>query len=135
MPVIAASEADAEGDAEEARTSTVAATAGASRVIKGVQVAEETKGSIVELLPMPEERVKGDHAEGVLQQCKQFECKLRVTSMDHTLPVAKEVVARALGEDSDMQEVSGASAMVAVVDLDTMEGVQMTADKTVPRQG
>jgi len=82
-PVIAASEADVEGDAEEAGTSMAAATAGASTSTTGVQAAEGTEGSIVEPSPMPEERAEGDHAEGVSQQHKQFEWELRVTGTDH----------------------------------------------------
>jgi len=135
MPVVAASEADAEGDAEEAGMSMVAATAGVSMAIEGVQAVEETKGSIVELSLMPEERAEEDHVEGVLRQCKQFKQELMVTSTDHASLAAEEAVARALGEDSDVQEVSRASATAAAVDLDTMEGVRMTADKMVLRQG
>jgi len=135
MPVIAASEADAEGDAKEAGTSMVAATAGASTVMAGVQAVEETEGSVVKPSPMPEERAEGDHVEGVSQQHKQLKQELRVTSMDHVLLAAKEAVARALGEDLDVQEVSRASATATAADPDAMDGVWMTAEEMVPRQG
>jgi len=134
-PVIGASEVDAEGDAKEAGASMAVATAGALTSMAGVEAAEETDGSVVEPSPMPEERAEGDHAEGVSRQREQFERELRVTSLDHASPAAEEAVARALGEDSDVQEVSGASATAAVVDPDAMEGVRMIAGETVPRQG
>jgi len=151
MPVIGASEVDAEGDAKEAGTSTAVTTVGALMLTAGVQAAEETNGSAIKPLPileeraegdhtegvspMLEERAEGDHAEGVLWQGKQFKRELRVTSLDLVLPVAEEAVARALGEDSDVQEVLRASTMVVAVDLDAMEGVRMTVNKTVLRQG
>ena len=50
MPAIAASEADAEGDAKEAGTSMAVATVGASTSMAGVQAAKETNGSIIKLL-------------------------------------------------------------------------------------
>ena len=84
---------------------------------------------------MLEERAEGDHAEGVSRQREQFERELRVTSLDHASPAAEEAVARVLGEDSDVQEVSGASATAVVVDPDAMEGVRMIAGEMVPRQG
>ena len=134
-PVIAASEADMEGDAKEAGTSMVVAVAEVPMAMEGIQVMEGTEGSIVKLSPMPEERAKGDHTEGVSWQHKQFEQELRVTSMDHALPAAEEAVVRALGEDSDVQEVLGASATATAAEPDAMEGVQRTTEETVPRQG
>jgi len=133
-PVIAASEADAEGDAEEAGASMVVATAGALMLMARAQ-AEETEGSVIDPSPMPEERAEGDHVEGLSWQHKQFEWELRVTSVDHASPVAEEVVARALGEDSDVQEVSRVSATAVAADPDAMEGVWMTANEMVLRQG
>jgi len=134
-PAIEASEADADGDAEEAVTNMAVATAEVPSAMEGVQVTEGTKGSVIELSPILEERVKGDHAEGVSRQCEQFERKLRETTLDHTSLAAEEAVARVLGEDSDVQEVSGASAMATAAEPVAMEGVQRTEEETVPRQG
>jgi len=50
--------------------------------------------------------------------------------MDYMLPAAKEAVARALGEDSDMQEVPESSAVVSGT-----AGASTTEPETVPRQG
>jgi len=97
MPVIVASEADMEGDAKEAGASMAVATVEVPMAMEGVQVMEETEDSVIEPSLIAEERAKGDHAEGVLQQHEQFEWELRVTSMDYRSPVAKEAVARALG--------------------------------------
>jgi len=136
--------ADMDRDPEEAgmakamvlmSAAVVVQTAEALEAMEGVQATEEAKGSIVKLSLVPEERAEEDHAEGVLRQCEQFEWELRVMSTDYTSPVAEEAVARALGEDLDMQEVSGVSAMVTVAELVAMEGVQRTAEETVPRQG
>jgi len=91
-----------------------------------VQAMEEAEGSIIEPSPVPEERAEGDHAEGVLRQQEQQECKLREVTADYATPAAKEAVARALGEGSDMEEVPGASAMA---------GESATEPETVPRQG
>jgi len=90
-PAIEASEADTDGDAEEAVTNTAVATAEVPSAMEGVQATEGTKGSVVEPSPIPEERVEGDHAEGVLRQCEQFERKLREATPDHTSPAAKDV--------------------------------------------
>ena len=101
----------------------------------GVQAAEGTEGSVIEPSPMPEERTEGDHAEGVSRQREQLERELRVTSTDHASPAAEEAVARVLGEDLDVQEVSRASATAVAADPDAMEGVRMMVNETVPRQG
>jgi len=122
MPAIEASEADADGDAEEAVTNTAVATAEVPSAMEGVQATEGTEGSVVEPSPIPEERVEGDHAEGVSWQREQFERELREATPDHTSPAAEEAVARVLGEDSDVQPVA-------------MEGVRRTEEETVPRQG
>jgi len=117
-------EADADGDLEEAGTaeataSTSAAvaahTAGTPEVMEEVQATEEAEGSIVEPSPVPEERAEGDHAEGVsrqLEQLEQLERELMEVTADYASPAAEEVVARALGESSDVQEVSEASVTV-----------------------
>jgi len=134
-PTIEASEADTDGDAEEAVTNTAVATAEVPSAMEGVQVTEGTEGSVVEPSPIPEERVEGDHAEGVSRQHKQFERELREATPDHASPAAEEPVARALGEDLDVQEVSGASAMATAAEPVAMEGVQRTEEEMVPRQG
>jgi len=135
MPAIEASEADVDRDAEEAVTNMAVATVEVPSAMEGVQATEGTKGSVIELSLIPEERVEGDHMEGVLRQHEQFERELREATPDHASLAAKEAVARALGEDSDMQEVSGASAMATVAEPVAMEGVRRTEEETVPRQG
>ena len=50
--------------------------------------------------------------------------------MDYVSLAAEEAVARALGEDSDMQEVPESSTAVSA-----MAGVSATELETVPRQG
>jgi len=103
--------------------------------MEGVQATEGTEGSVVEPSPIPEERVEGDHAEGVSRQREQFERKLREATPDHASPAAEEAVARALGEDSDVQEVSGVSTTATAAEPVAMEGVRRTEEETVPRQG
>jgi len=134
-PAIEASEADADGDAEEAMTNMAVATAEVPSAMEGVQAMEGTEGSIVKPSPIPEERVEGDHAEGVSRQREQFEHELREATLDHASPAAKEAVARVLGEDSDVQEVLGASAMATMAEPVAMEGVWRTEEEMVPRQG
>jgi len=135
LPAEESCKADMDRDLEEAgmakaMVSTSAAvvvqTAEALEAMEEVQATEEAKGSIVELLPVLEERAKGDHAEGMLQQQEQLECELREVTADYATPAAKEAVARALGESSDVQEVPGASATV---------GASAMEPETVPRQG
>jgi len=144
MPVIEAGEADADGDIEEAGTAeamgstseaVAVPTAEAPEAMEGVQATHEAEGSIVEPTPVPEEKAEEDHAEGVLRQREQFERELREATTDYASPAAKEAVARALGEDSDMQEESGASATATAAEPVTMEGVRRTEEETVPRQG
>jgi len=143
-PIIEAGEADTDGDAEEARTADATGsmskavavlTAEAPEAMAGVQATYKAEGSIIELTPVPEEKAKEDHAEGVLQQCKQLEREVREATMDYASPAAEEAVARALGEDSDMQEVSGVSTTVTVAEPVAMEGVRRTEEEMVPRQG
>jgi len=134
-PAIEASEADADRDAKEAMMNTAVATVEVPSAMEGVQATEGTEGSIIELSLIPEERVEGDHMEGVSQQHKQFERELREATPDHASLAAKEAVARVLGEDSDMQEVSGASAMATAAEPVAMEGVWRTEEETVLRQG
>ena len=86
---------------------------------------EEDEGSIVKLSPVPEVRTMGDHAEGMSRQLEQLKHEL-MEVMDYASPAAEEVVARALGESSDVQEVPGASAMA---------GASTTEPEMVPRQG
>jgi len=120
---------DMDRDLEEARvaeatvsmsTVVVVQTAEAPEAMEEVQATEEAKGSIVKLSPVPEERTEGDHVEGISRQQEQLKCELREVTADYMMPVAKEAVARALGEGSDMEEVPGASA---------------TEPEMVPRQG
>jgi len=138
-PVIEAGDADADGDIEE--TGTVEATGSTSKAVavptaealeamEGVQVMHKAEGSIVELTPVPEEKAKEDHAEGVLRQCEQFECELREATTDYALPAAEEAVARALGEDSDVQEVPELSTAAS-----RTAGASGTEAETVLRQG
>jgi len=122
-------EADADRDPKEAGTVKAMASTSAAVAVQTAEAPEameEDGGSIVELLPVPEERTEGDHAEGVSRQQEQLERELREVTADYTTPVAEEAVARALGEGSDMEEVPGAS---------TMAGVSATEPETVPRQG
>jgi len=114
--------ADADGDLKEAGTAEVTASTRAAVVVQTAEapeVMEEDEGSIVEPSLVPEERTVGDHAEGVSRQLEQLERELMEVT-DHASPAAEEVVARALGESSDVEEVLGASA---------------TEPETVPRQG
>jgi len=134
-PAIEASEADRDRDAEEAVTNMAVATAEVPTAMEGVLATEGTEGSVVKLSLILEERVEGDHVEGVLRQREQFECELREATPDHALLAAKEAVARVLGEDSDVQEVSGVSATATAAELVTMEGVWRTEEETVLRQG
>jgi len=144
MPIIEAGEADVDRDAEEARTADATGlmskavavpTAEAPEAMEGVQAMYEAEGSIVEPTPVPEEKAKEDHVEGVLQQREQLKRKVREATMDYTSLAAEEAVARALGEDSDAQEVSGASATATTAEPVAMEGVRRTEEETVPRQG
>jgi len=139
MPIIEAGEVDMDGDAEEARMANAMGltskavgvlTAEAPEAMEGVQVMYEAEGSIVEPTPVPEEKAEEDHAEGVLWQCKQFERKLREVTMDYASLAAEEAVARALGEDSDVQEAPESSTAAS-----GMAGVSGTEPETVPRQG
>jgi len=138
-PVIKAGEADMDGDAEEARMADTTGstskavtvpTAEALEVMEGVQMTYEAEGSIVEPTPVPEEKAKEDHVEGVLWQCKQFERELREATTDYASPAAEEAVARALGEDSDVQEVPESSTAASGT-----AGASGTEAETVPRQG
>jgi len=64
-------EADTDGDLEEAGTVKATASTSAAVVVQTAEAPEameEDGGSIVKLSPVPEERTKGDHAEGVSQQ-------------------------------------------------------------------
>jgi len=115
-------EADTDRDLEEAGT--VKATVSTSAAVlvqtaEAPEVMEEDRGSIIKPSLVPEERTMGDHAEGVSRQLEQLERKLMEVT-DYASPAAEEVVARALGESSDVQEVPGASA---------------TELEMVPRQG
>jgi len=104
--------ADADGDLEEAGMAEVTASTRAAVVVQTAEAPEameEDEGSIVELSPVPEERTMGDHAEGMSRQLEQLERELMEVT-DHASPAAKEAVARALGESSDVQEVLGARA-------------------------
>jgi len=139
MPVIEAGEADADADVEEGGTakatgsmSKVVAvpTAEAPEAMEGVQATYEAEGSIVKPMPVPEEKAEEDHAEGVLRQRGQFERELREATTDYTSPAAEEAVVRALGEDSDVQEVPESSTVAS-----RMAGVSGTEVETVPRQG
>jgi len=111
----------------------VVLTAETPEVMEGVQATYKAEGSIIKQMPVPE-KAKEDHVEGMSWQCKQLKCEVREATMDYMLPAAEEVVVRALGEDSDMQEVPGATAMATVAEPVTMEGVQRTEEETVPRQ-
>jgi len=139
MPVIEAGEADADRDVEEVGTAkatgsmskaVVVPTAEAPEAMEGVQAMYEAEGSIVKPTPVPEEKAEEDHMEGMLRQCEQFECKLREATTDNASPAAEEAVARALGEDLDMQEVPESSTVVSVT-----AGVSATEAETVLRQG
>ena len=110
-------------------------TAEAPEAMEGVQATYEAEGSIVKLTPVPEEKAEEDHAEGVLRQREQLERKVREATTDYTSLAAEEAVARALGEDSDVQEVLGASAMATMAEPVAMEGVRRTEEEMVPRQG
>jgi len=88
----------------------MAQTAEALEAMEGVQAMEEAEGSIAELMPVLEERVEGDHAEGVLQQWEQLEHELR--------------------EDSDVQEVLGLSTGASATARASMTELEM-----VLRQG
>jgi len=143
-PIIEAGEADMDGDVEEARTANATGsmseavavpTAEAPEVMEGVQATYEAEGSIVKPTPVPEEMAKEDHAEGVLQQCEQFERELREATMDYVSPAAEEAVARALGEDSDVQEVLELSTAATTAEPVAMEGVRRTEEEMVLRQG
>jgi len=138
-PVIEAGDADGDGDIEEAGTAEATGstskavavpTAEAPEAMEGVQVTYEAEGSIIEPTPVPEEKAEEDHAEGVSQQREQFERKLREATTDYASPAAEEAVARALGEDSDMQEVPESSTAASGT-----AGASVTEAETVPRQG
>jgi len=105
-------------------------TAEAPEAMEGVQATYEAEGSIVKLTPVPEEKAEEDHAEGVSRQREQFERELREATTDYASPAAEEAVARALGEDSDVQEVPESSTAVS-----GMAGASATEAETVPRQG
>jgi len=143
-PIIKAGEADVDRDAEEAGTAdamgsmseaVAVPTAEAPEAMEGVQATYEAEGSIVKLTPVPEEKAKEDHAEGMLRQHKQFERELREATTDYASPAAEEAVARALREDLDIQEVPEPSTVATAAELVAMEGVQRTEEETVPRQG
>jgi len=138
-PVIEAGDADADGGIEEvgmakamgSMSKAVAVpTAEAPEVMEGVQAMYKAEGSIVKPTPVLEEKAEEDHAEGMSQQCEQFEHELREVTTDYASPAAEEAVARALGEDSDMQEVPELSTAAS-----GMAGVSATEVETVPRQG
>jgi len=133
-PVIEAGEVDRDGDVEEAgmakatgstSEAVVVLTAEAPEAMEGVQATYKAEGSIVKPMPVPEEKAEEDHAEGMLWQRKQFERELREATTDYALPAAEEAVARALGEDSDVQEVPESSTAAS----------GMAGAETVPRQG
>jgi len=139
MPVIEAGDADAGGDVEEAGTAKATGstskavavpTAEAPEAMEGVQATYEAEGSIVEPTPVPEEKAEEDHAEGMSWQREQFEHELREATTDYASPAAEEAVARALGEDSDVQEVPESSTAAS-----GMAGASATEAETVPRQG
>jgi len=120
--------ADVDGDLEEVGTAEVTASTSAAVVVQTAEAPEameEDKGSIVKPSLVPEERTVGDHAEGVSRQLEQLERELMEVT-DYASPAAKEAVARALGESSDLQEVPGASAMARA---------RAAEPGTVPRQG
>jgi len=138
-PVIEAGEADTDADAKEAGTAEATGstskavtvlTAEASEAMEGVQATHKAEGSIIKQTPVPEEKAKEDHAEGMLQQREQFERELREATTDYASPAAEEAVARALGEDSDVQEVPELSTAVSGT-----AGASRTEAETVPRQG
>jgi len=128
LPVVEPCKADADGDLKDAGMAE--AMVSTSAVMVQTTGAE---GRIVKPLSVLE--AKGDHAEGVSWQHKQLEQELREASMGYTLPVAEEAVVRVLGEDLDMQEVSGASATATAAKPEAMEGVWRTVEEIVPRQG
>jgi len=139
MPVIEAGDADTDGDVEEAGTAkatgstseaVVVPTVEAPEAMEGVQATYEAEGSIVKPTPVLEEKAEEDHAEGVSRQREQFEHELREATTDYASPAAEEAVARALGEDSDMQEVPESSTVASGT-----AGVSATEAETVPRQG
>jgi len=112
--------ADADGDLKEAGMAKVMASTSAAVMVQmaevleameEVQAMEEAEGSFIEPSPVPEERAKGDHAEGMLWQQEEQERELREVTADYVTLAAEEAVARALGEGSDVEEVLGASAM------------------------
>jgi len=120
--------ADTDADLEEAGMAKVMASTSVAVMVQTAEAPEameEDEGSIVKPSPVPEVRTVGDHAEGMLWQLEQLECELMEVT-DYALPAAKEAVARALGESSDVQEVPGVSATV---------GASVTEPETVPRQG
>jgi len=121
-------EADTDGDLREVGTAEVMASTSAVVVVQTAEAPEameEDGGSIVELLPVPEERTVGDHAEGVSRQLEQLERELMEVT-DYASPAAEKAVARALGESSDVQEVPGVSATARA---------RAAELGTVPRQG
>jgi len=119
--------AEATGSTSEA---VAVPTAEAPEAMEGVQATYEAEGSIVEPTPVPEEKAEEDHAEGMSRQREQFECELREATTDYASPAAEEAVARALGEDSDVQEVPESSTAVSGT-----AGASGTEAETVPRQG
>jgi len=138
-PIIEAGEADTDVDAEEAGTAdamgstskaVAVPTAEALEAMEGVQAMYKAEGSIVKLTPVLEEKAKEDHAEGVLRQRKQFEHELREGTTDYTSLAAEEAVARALGEDLDMQEAPESSTVASGT-----AGASGMEPETVPRQG
>jgi len=135
LPAEESCEVDVDRDLKEVGTAKVMASASAAVVVQTaevpeameeVQATEEAKGSIIKLSPVPEERAKGDHAEGMSRQQEQRERKLREVTVDYATLAAEEAVVRVLGESSDMQEVLGASATVRV---------RVAEPGTVPREG
>ena len=77
LPAEESCKADADGDLEEAGVAKATVSTSAAVVVQmaealeameEVQVTEEAAGSIVEPSPVPEERAKGDHMEGVSRQ-------------------------------------------------------------------
>jgi len=126
-PIIEAGMAKATGSMSKAVT---VQTAEALEAMEGVQAMYKAEGSIVKLTPVLEERAEEDHMEGVLRQHEQLECKLREVTTDYTSLAAEEAVARALGEDSDVQEVPESSTAASAT-----AGASAMEAETVPRQG